>query len=139
MDSRDHATLVAGRGIVGNADQGGTRQVTILDRARWRELMAQTAGDLDPSERRANLLVTGVSLEGSRGRRLRIGTCHLRIAGETRPCDLMEQKKQGLRNAMADRWGGGVFAEVLTDGAIRVGDDVAWDDPEADAPTRSHP
>jgi MOSC domain-containing protein YiiM len=128
MDPRDRATLVTGQGIVGNADQGGTRQVTILAQERWAELMAQTSGQLDPRERRANLLVSGVSLEQSRGRLLRIGTSRLRVAGETRPCDLMNRAQHGLRDAMADRWGGGVFAEVITAANIQIGDEVAWDD-----------
>jgi hypothetical protein len=36
MDPAERATLVAGRGIVGNANQGGKRQVTIVSRERCR-------------------------------------------------------------------------------------------------------
>jgi hypothetical protein len=31
MDARDSALLEAGRGLAGNADRGGRRQVTLLD------------------------------------------------------------------------------------------------------------
>ena len=124
MDDADTAKLVAGRGIVGNADQGGTRQVTIIDQQRWTELMAQVDADADACSRRANLMVSGVSLDHSRGRVLRIGGCRLAINGETRPCGQMEAVTPGLRAAMRDRWGGGVFAEVLDDGEIAVGDAV---------------
>jgi len=39
----------------------------------------------------------------------------------------MDEAFGGLRRAMASDWGGGVYAEVLTDAEIAVGDEVAWD------------
>ena len=39
----------------------------------------------------------------------------------------MDEPFDGLRLAMAADWGGGVYAEVLEDGEIVVGDEVAWD------------
>ena len=44
MDSAVRATLLAGRGIRGNADQGGKRQVTLMDLERWQELMDRVGG-----------------------------------------------------------------------------------------------
>ncbi len=38
MDPRDRATLVAGRGLAGNANQGGKRQVTILSKEVWEQV-----------------------------------------------------------------------------------------------------
>jgi MOSC domain-containing protein YiiM len=38
----------------------------------------------------------------------------------------MEEALPGLRSAMRLNWRGGVFAEVLDDGEISVGDHVAW-------------
>jgi MOSC domain-containing protein YiiM len=128
MDGTAAATLVAGRGIVGNADQGRKRQVTLIERETWKRLMKEVSGDADPSSRRANLLVRGVGLGGSRGRVLRVGACRLRIAGETKPCEQMDEVIPGLQAAMRPDWGGGAFAEVLDDGEIRVGDEVRWED-----------
>jgi MOSC domain-containing protein YiiM len=122
----EHATLVAGRGIEGNADQGGRRQVTIITAERWAELMAELGAATEPVARRANLLVSGIVLEETRGRLLRIGACELRVRGETRPCERMEEALPGLQEAMKARWGGGAFAEVVTGGVIRVGDAVSW-------------
>lgn len=133
MDRRDRATLRAGRGLVDNANQGGKRQVTLLDMGRWARLEADLGTRLDPSTRRANLLVSGVSLSGSRGKLLRVGSCRLRILGETRPCERMDDAFFGLRSAMQPDWGGGAYAEVLEDGAIEVGDAVSWVD---DRPSR---
>jgi MOSC domain-containing protein YiiM len=126
MDAVPEARLVAGRGIEGNTDQGGKRQVTIVARERWADLMRQAGADLPPDVRRANVLVSGIHLEDSRGRILRIGACRLLIHGETRPCERMDEALAGLRGAMGIPWGGGAFAEVLDDGVIRAGDEVAW-------------
>ena len=35
MDAADRARVVAGKGIVGNANQGGKRQVTIVSNKHW--------------------------------------------------------------------------------------------------------
>lgn len=126
MDAAEVARLVAGRGIAGNADQGGYRQITLIEQERWDELMRRLGGALPASARRANLLVSGISLANSRGRILHIGACRVRIFGETKPCERMEEALTGLKRAMSDDWGGGAFGEVLDDGQIAVGDVVHW-------------
>ena len=126
MDSVSSATLVAGRGINGNADQGGRRQVTIIERRAWDAAIEQVGVSVDPAARRANLLVSGVALAESRGRILKIGDCQLRIRGEVRPCERMDEAQPGLRAALRPDWRGGVFAEVLTDATIQVGAEVDW-------------
>ena len=128
MDPAERATLDEGKGIAGNANRGGRRQVTIIERDVWERHMAALGADLDPATRRANLMVSGCSLENSRGRVLRIGACRISIFGETKPCERMEEALPGLRATMFGRWGGGAFGEVVTGGEIRVGDVVRWDD-----------
>jgi MOSC domain-containing protein YiiM len=127
MDSVNSGRLVAGRGLAGNADQGRRRQVTLIERESWDRLMRELDGSISPAARRANLLVSGIALAESQDRVIRVGTCRLRIGGETRPCERMDEALPGLRAAMAVGWGGGVFAEVLDTGDIVVGDEVAWD------------
>lgn len=132
MDRAETAELVAGRGLVGNADQGRRRQVTVIDGAAWRAAVAELEGAApDPSARRANLMVEGLDLAASRGRSLAVGGCRLRVLGETRPCERMEQAAPGLKAALASGWRGGVFCEVLSGGTIGVGDEVAWEDERA--------
>jgi len=126
MDANASATLVANQGIVGNADQGRKRQVTILSQERWAELMAETGANLEPSTRRANLLVSGIDLADSRGKTLQIGEVRIQLYNETRPCERMDEAFSGLRTAMESRWGGGAFGLVVNDGEIRVGDPVQW-------------
>lgn len=125
MDPAERASLVASRGIAGNANQGGHRQVTLLSEEHWRELTAHLDFP-DPILRRANLLLAGIDLRESRSKTLRIGDCRIRIIGETRPCERMDEACDGLRSALSPPWGGGAYAEVLDDGAIAVGDSVVW-------------
>jgi MOSC domain-containing protein YiiM len=127
MDPVSTVTLSAGRGIVGNADQRGrARQVTIIEREVWDVMVSELGREVDPSARRANLMVSGMPLADSRGRTLLVGACRIRIRGETRPCDRMDEAAPGLRSAMLPPWRGGAFGEVLDDGKIRVGDPVRW-------------
>src|SRR5688572_30297356 len=122
MDPVRTAVLDAGKGVRGSANYGGRRQVTLIAAERWLDLQQELDAELDPSIRRANVLVSGLDLENSRGRLLRIGTCVLRIGGEVRPCERMEDAHPGLQNAMSPRWRGGAWAEVLSGGEIAVGD-----------------
>jgi MOSC domain-containing protein YiiM len=127
MDPVAHATLEAGRGLVGSANYGGRRHVTIITVERWAELMSLLPAAVDPSARRANLLVSGIDLIESRGRTLLVGGCRLRVGGETRPCERMEEASPGLQEAMRARWGGGAWAVVDIGGEIYPGDPVRWD------------
>jgi len=132
MDTTEQATLRAQRGLVGNADQGRRRQVTLMEQERWQALMEAVGASLPPATRRANFLLSGIQLAQSRKRILRIGACRIRILGETKPCERMEEAWPGLQRAMYDNWSGGAFGEVLEDGDIAVGDPVYWWDAAPD-------
>lgn len=135
MDPRETATLVPGRGLAGNANQGGRRQVTLISEAGWAEALAALGDRVDPSARRANLMVSGVELEATRGRVLRVGPCRLRIWSECTPCKQMDEARPGLRAALRPHWRAGACAEVLEGGEIRVGDTVAWEIAWEEPPT----
>ncbi|MDQ3249675.1 MAG: MOSC domain-containing protein [Chloroflexota bacterium] len=126
MDAQTHARLVAKRGLVGNADQGGKRQITIIEKEVWAARTADAEATLDPSTRRANLMVSGIALADSRQRILQIGPARIQIYGETKPCEQMDAAHEGLRAAMYEDWGGGAYGEVLEDAEISVGDVVRW-------------
>jgi MOSC domain-containing protein YiiM len=127
MDARQSATLVAGKGVDGSVGRSSRRQVTLIEREVWESLMRETNSTAPPSTRRANLMVSGISLADTRKRVLRIGDTRLEIAGETKPCEQMEEAVTGLRAAMYPNWRGGAFAMVLTGGEIHVGDAVEWE------------
>ena len=129
MDPTDAVEVRGGAGLVGNADQGGRRQITIIAVGDWDRTVEALGAAVDPGVRRANLLVSGIVLAHNRGRVLRVGGCRLRVHGETRPCERMDAAEPGLRAALDVEWRGGVFAEALEDGRIAVGDPVAWAEP----------
>ncbi len=101
--------------------------MTLISAAAWRAVERELAAVVDPALRRANLLVRGVELDGSRGRVLKVGGCRLLIHGELRPCRLMEESHRGLQAALAHDGRGGVYGEVLAGGELAVGDEVAWE------------
>ena len=106
-------------------DRCGTNPGVCCGFARRRGPTAEALGQhVDPVLRRANLLISGVDLENSRGNMLRVGSGRLRVNGETRPCERMDEPLPGLRAERRHRWGGGVYASVLEDGKIAVGDPV---------------
>jgi MOSC domain-containing protein YiiM len=98
-------SLREGHGIEDNADVG-RRQVAIISRERWQRACVELGTDVDPVLRRANVLVSGLDLGGTRGSILVIGQTRLRVGGENRPCHRKsapedEPKKQALTGRKA--------------------------------------
>jgi len=121
------ARLLEDVGLEGNADRGGSRQVTIVDADAWERATAELGSPVDPSARRANVLLRGIELAASVDRVLRLGACRVRIVGETRPCGRMDEAADGLREKLEPEWRGGVYGVVLEGGSIAVGDPVGWE------------
>jgi MOSC domain-containing protein YiiM len=122
MDHVEEGRLVAGRGVAGSADQGGWRQITIISEESWRDATAELGKDVDPSLRRANVMVRGIDLQNSRGKKLQLGDCIINIRGENLPCRLMNEMQRPLR----PHWRAGVFGEIAEEGTIRAGDPVRF-------------
>ena len=131
MDAAQQVTLAAKKGIVGNANWGGWRQVTIMEKEIWESVTSSLGVTLDPSTRRANLMVSGIELIHSRDKVVSIGGVRIKMVNETAPCNLMEESCSGLKDALKPNWRGGAFGYVIDDGEITVGDDVCWVEEEA--------
>lgn len=126
MDPVLTAELVAGRGLRGNANQGGKRQITLIEEEAWSAANAELNAGVHPTARRANVMLRGIRLERTNGRVLQLGNVRVRIYGETRPCEKMDETHRGLRDALRPQWRGGAFGEILDDGFISIGDTVTW-------------
>lgn len=127
MDAVAEATVVAGQGLEGSVDRSRRRQITLLSREAWTQCMLELDGEADPARRRANILVSGLDLAHTRGRVLVIGEVRLAVCGELTPCERMEEVLPCLKAAMRPGWRGGIFAQALDGGVIRVGDLVRWE------------
>jgi len=118
------AEAEVGTGLRDDHAGGGKRQVTLLSLEAWERACAELGQELCPSSRRANLVLRGLDLSDSRGRRVRIGGALLEIAGETKPCELLDDVRLGLSAVLQSAWRGGAYARVLEAGPLRVGDEV---------------
>jgi MOSC domain-containing protein YiiM len=128
MDPVAEATVVAGQGLEGSVDRSRRRQVTLVAHEAWMQCLAELDGEADPARRRANILVSGLELAHTRGRVLVVGDVRLAVGGELTPCERMDEVLPGLQAVMRPEWRGGVFAQVLTGGVIRVGDRIEWEE-----------
>ena len=125
MDPAEAVEMVQEEGIRGNANQGGYRQVTIIEQEVFDALKDQVGPGVDPAMRRANVMVSGVDLKESRGKILHLGDCQIHIRGETVPCERMDAAHDGLRAALKPEWRGGCFGRVVVGGDVKLGD-AAW-------------
>ena len=129
MDPLDQADLEPGKGLVGDVNRSRFRQVTLIDEAAWEALCQECGVEIPPIARRANLLLRGLELQRSRGKRVAIGEARIELLGETTPCERMEELHPGLGVAMGKEWRGGAFGRVVQPGTIRVGDAAGFVEP----------
>jgi MOSC domain-containing protein YiiM len=120
-----------GTGLEGDHLKKGSRQVTLLSVEAWQAVCQDLGKELDPSLRRANLLIEGLDLKETIGKFIQIGSAVVKVTGETKPCRLMDEAEAGLKYALVPDWRGGVFGEVITPGHISIGDIVSWKDDNA--------
>lgn len=128
IEAVEEATVQAGTGIDGehHATSGKSqRQVTLIQKEHLPAVAALLGRDaVSPELLRRNLVVSGINLVALKEQKFRIGDVLLEGTGPCAPCSLMEQNLgEGGYNAM--RGHGGITAQVLEGGTIRVGDDVA--------------
>ena len=117
------AQAVEGQGLDGDHAVGGSRQVTILSQEAWEDACRAFGRPVDPSVRRANVLVSGLDLAASIGATLRLGGALVDVTAETRPCELMDDDgRVGLCAALRPKRRGGVLGVVRRGGEVCVGD-----------------
>jgi len=129
------ATAVAGHGLDGDAYAAGPdtrrdgagvdgRDLTLIEAEALEGLAAEAGIELEPWEGRRNVLTRGIALNDLVGRRFRVGETECVGRRLCDPCRHLESLTQpGVLRGLARR--GGLRADVLTGGAIAVGDEVA--------------
>jgi MOSC domain-containing protein YiiM len=127
--------VVAGRGIEGDryfrTDGSGTfhqadkhgQDLTLIEAEAIEGLAADTGIELSPGEARRNVVTRGVALNDLVGRRFTVGEVEAVGNRLCDPCSHLEKVTQpGVLKGLVNR--GGLRADVVRGGAIRVGDPV---------------
>jgi MOSC domain-containing protein YiiM len=131
----DRARAKAGRGLAGDryAAKAGTftpavdtargYDLTLIEAEVLDELALPDGGALGYADARRNVVTRGIDLNGLVGRRFRVGGVECVGQRLCEPCAHLERlTTRGVLRALIHR--GGLRADVLTDGEIRVGDVV---------------
>jgi len=125
----DHVEVIEKRGLAGDhraKRKGGKRQVTLIQAEHLPVLAALTGHDEIPAEwLRRNLVVSGINLYAMRKNRFMIGDVLFQGRGPCPPCSRME-KILGPGGYNAIRGHGGINAQVIEGGVIKLGDTVQF-------------
>ena len=108
-------------GPEGDHAPDGRRALTLIQ-AEHLPVIATLSGrdGVDPSLLRRNIVVSGLNLLGFRKSRLNLGEAVIEVTGPCPPCSRMEEAL-GSGGYTAMRGHGGVYAQVVTPGVIRIG------------------
>lgn len=132
MRSVDEVRAVEGAGLDGDryASGSGTyterkpgRQVTLIESEAIEALARDHGVEIGLGDSRRNIVTEGVSLNHLVGCDFRVGEVTLRGVKLCEPCSHLESlTKPGVRRGLIHR--GGLNADIVTGGTIRVGDPV---------------
>ena len=121
LDAADEVRVKTGAGIEG--DRYGEKDITLFEAEAIEDLKANTGIELAPSEIRRNVMTRGVSLNDLLGHRIRVGEVEAVVTELCHPCShLQKLTKPGVLRGLVNR--GGLNADVVHGGAIRVGDSL---------------
>ncbi|MGO8788311.1 MAG: MOSC domain-containing protein [Terriglobia bacterium] len=131
--SVSEARVVMGKGIEGDryfdgrgtwsSHPGNGREITLIESESLEGIEKESAIVLAPGSSRRNVVTRGVPLNHLVDRSFRVGQAVLRGMRLCEPCNHLEGLTQsGVKSALLHR--GGLRADVLQEGIIRVGDTV---------------
>ena len=136
MQPVDQIRAVPGRGLDGdryfnNSDAGWAdepdREITLIESEAFEGMKRESGLDLQPSEGRRNIVTRGVPLNHLVGREFDVGEVRLRGMRLCEPCSHLQKisKQPGILGGLIHR--GGLRAQILSEGIIKVDDRVAAD------------
>jgi MOSC domain-containing protein YiiM len=110
----------------GSPDKEFDRQITLIESEAIDAARREYQVELQPVETRRNILTQGVALNHLVGREFTVGQVRLRGTMLCEPCGHLEKlTREGVRKSLIHR--GGLCAQILTEGEIRVGDSIRLD------------
>lgn len=120
----------AGHGLVGDrhaGKRGRGRSLSLVALEAVDTLVTQHGITMDPGDTRRNLVTEGVDLADLVGRRFHVGEVEVEGLEPCHACANLEllETVPGLKDSPAGH--GGLLAEIITDGRIRVDDPIAVD------------
>jgi MOSC domain-containing protein YiiM len=126
----DEVKAVAGAGIEGDrtfrpgGDQLPQDEITLIEQEAIAALARESGIELEPGEHRRNLVTVGVRLNDLVGEEFQVGPVRLLGIKLREPCKYLENLtgRPGLLRGLIHR--GGLGAQILKGGTIRVGDPV---------------
>jgi MOSC domain-containing protein YiiM len=133
MQQKESAHAIAGRGLEGDRYFDGAgywsthpnvgREITLIEMEAIEALEREKKIAIIPAAARRNLVTRGVPLNHLVGREFQIGEVRLRGIRLCEPCDYLEGlTMKGVLTGLIHR--GGLRADIVSGGTIRVGDAV---------------
>ncbi len=133
MVSLEEIEAVAGKGLRGDryfeakgtytATPGTGRQITLIEQEAVEAAAHDYGIALQPGQARRNIVTVGVALNHLVEKEFLVGQARLRGMRLCEPCaHLASLSKRGVVKALIHR--GGLRADILVDGVIRVGDPI---------------
>jgi MOSC domain-containing protein YiiM len=127
----DEIKAVPGAGIEGDrtfrpgGDQAPEDEITLIAQEAIDALAREAGIELAPGEHRRNVVTAGVPLNDLVGEEFQVGPVRLRGIELREPCKYLENLtgRPGLIRGLVHR--GGLGAQILTGGTVRVGDPVS--------------
>ena len=129
----DRVVSVAEHGLEGDrkfrhaglpeSKNGPDREVTLIESEAIEAVNRDYGVELSPIETRRNVVTRGVALNHLVGKPFRVGAVLLQGIRLCEPCSHLESlTRRGVREALVHR--GGLRAQILEGGVIRVGDPI---------------
>ena len=137
MEDLREVRAVVGRGLEGDryCNQAGSyshnpgpdREVTLIEAEAIEAMERDYGTTLDPKDSRRNITTRGVPLNHLvQGREFSVGEVRMRGLRVCEPCaNLVKLTGKNVLQGLVHR--GGLRAQVLNEGTIRVGDTVEWE------------
>ena len=121
LEPAGQVQVQTGAGIDG--DRYGDKDITLFEAEAIEGLEADTGIKLRPSEIRRNVMTRGIALNDLLGHRIRVGEVEAVVTELCHPCSHLQKLTQpGVLRGLVNR--GGLNADVVAGGAIKVGDEV---------------